>query len=301
MDIDSKQLAAFVSVVSTGSFKAAANDLNLTLAAISLRVKALETSLGQRLLVRGKQNRPTAAGRALMNYHQQLRMLEADFAERLAPEATKLHALEIAVNADSIASWFLPGIKPHLDQLHLQLHLQVDDQEHTLALLKHGDVAGCVTTQKKAVAGCIALPLGSMRYRCVATPQLRDKLRSGKSSLGIHQLLAHPAICFNRKDGLQDEFLRQHFGLKHANYPRHYIPAIDAYQYALLNSMGWGMQSTIQDNETFKSKRMIDLFPGRYIDVALFWQHWSRETSYAARLTQAIKKAAAKYLIKAIK
>ena len=298
MDIDSKQLAAFVSVVSTGSFKGAALELNLTLAAISLRVKALETSLGQRLLVRGKQNHPTPTGRALMNHHQQLRMLEADLAERLAPQETKLHALEIAINADSIGSWFLPGIKPHLDQLHLQLHLQVDDQEHTLALLKHGDVAGCVTTQKQAVAGCVALPLGSMRYRCVATPELRDKLRSGKQSLGIHQLLAHPAICFNRKDGLQDDFLLEHFGLKHAHYPRHYVPAYDGYQYALRHSMGWGMQSTIQDSEYFKSKRMIDLFPGKTIDVALYWQHWSRETSYAARLTQVIKKAAAKYLIK---
>ena len=298
MDIDSKQLAAFVSVVSTGSFKAAASDLNLTLAAISLRVKALETSLGQRLLVRGKQNRPTATGRALMNHHQQLRMLEADLAERLSPEETKLHALEIAINADSITSWFLPGIKPHLDQLHLQLHLQVDDQEHTLALLKHGDVAGCVTTQKLPVAGCVALPLGSMRYRCVATPEFRDRIRGNKQTVGIHQLLAQPAICFNRKDGLQDAFLMQHFGLKHTNYPRHYVPAIDAYHYAILNSMGWGMQSTIQDADHFKSKRIIDLFPGRYVDVALYWQHWARETSYAARLTQAIKKAAAKYLIK---
>ena len=76
--LDVRQLEALVAVLEHGSFGAAAGQLHLTLAAVSLRVKALEESLGQRLLVRGKRLRATAAGQALLAHARQLQLLEAD-------------------------------------------------------------------------------------------------------------------------------------------------------------------------------------------------------------------------------
>lgn len=51
---DARQLDALAAVAEQGSFQAAAQALNVTLAAVSLRIKSLEQSIGQRLLVRGK-------------------------------------------------------------------------------------------------------------------------------------------------------------------------------------------------------------------------------------------------------
>lgn len=296
--LDPKQLTAFASVVMHGAFKPAAEELSLSLPAVSLRIKALEDELGRRLLVRGKNARPTPAGKMLMQHIQQSRLMEAGFLEALSGKSD-WQSLEVAVNADSLASWFLPAIGPSLERMKLLLNLQVDDQDHTLSLLKSGEVVGCITTQSKAVAGCIAEPLGLMRYRCVASPLLRERLRVGlnaRQPLGIHQLLSHPAICFNRKDGLQDQFLKMRFGVDSPNYTRHYVPAVDAFHQALTTGLGWGMEATIQHQQDFKAKKVVDLFPGYEVKLGLFWQHWSRESVHAARLTELVKKAARKYL-----
>lgn len=68
MYLDPRQLAAFATTIDTGSLSAAAVTLRITLAATSLRIKALEESLGQRLLVRGKVARATPAGQALLTH-----------------------------------------------------------------------------------------------------------------------------------------------------------------------------------------------------------------------------------------
>jgi LysR family transcriptional regulator, chromosome initiation inhibitor len=303
MQFDPRQLAAFDATLQTGSLSAAAVTLHITLAATSLRIKALEESLGQRLLVRGKIARATPAGQALLTHIKQVRLLEADLQHTLQPtsgssnsKAPVYQNISVAVNADSLASWFFPGIQAALQKHKLTLDVTVDDQDHTLEWLKNGDVIGCVTTLPTPLRGCVAEPLGTMRYRCVAAPGLRDKLLGKKRSIGLHQLVTQPAIGFNRKDGLQDQFLQQCFGVTELSYPRHYIPAVDAYRQGLLGGLGWGMQADIQAPNDLPSGILVDLFPGQFVDVPLFWHHWQREAPQAGRLTLAIKEAAGKLL-----
>ena len=79
-------------------------------------------------------------------------------------------SLSVAINADSVASWFLPGVATLLQRHRLLLEIMIDDQDHTHDALKSGDVIGCVTTLAQPMRGCVAEPLGIMRYRCVAAP-----------------------------------------------------------------------------------------------------------------------------------
>ena len=81
--LDARQLQALAAVVEHGSFGAAAQTLSLTLAAVSLRVKSLEATLGQRLLVRGKKLHPTPSGQALLAHVKQLRLMEGDLLDAL--------------------------------------------------------------------------------------------------------------------------------------------------------------------------------------------------------------------------
>jgi LysR family transcriptional regulator, chromosome initiation inhibitor len=296
MPFDPRQLAAFDATVQTGSLSAASVVLHITLAATSLRIKALEESLGQRLLVRGKVARATPAGQALLTHIKQVRLLEADLQHTLQPtssgKAQAYQNISVAVNADSLASWFFPGIQAALQKHKLTLDVTVDDQDHTLEWLKNGDVIGCVTTLATPLRGCVAEPLGTMRYRCLAAPGLQATLLGKKRTLGLHQLVKAPAIGFNRKDSLQDQFLQQCFGVTDLSYPRHYIPAVDAYRQGLLSGLGWGMQADIQAPHDVPSGVLVDLFPGQFVDVPLFWHHWQREAPQAGRLTLAIKAAA---------
>jgi LysR family transcriptional regulator (chromosome initiation inhibitor) len=56
------------------------------------------------------------------------------------------------------------------------------------------------------------------------------------------------------------------------------------------------MDAQIQDPEDYAQGRLVDLFPGFWLDVPLYWQHWLREPPQAARLTKAILAAAKRAL-----
>ncbi len=297
--LDARQLDALTAVVEHGGFGPAARALSLTLPAVSLRIKALEEHLGQRLLVRGKTVRATAAGQSLLAHVKQVRMMEADLLAGLpggaaTGAAARWQSLSVAINADSVASWFLPGVAGLLKRHHLLLEIVIDDQDHTHDALKSGDVMGCVTTLAKAMRGCVAEPLGVMRYRCVATPEVVQRCRSARGSVSAHKLLAQPAVIFNRKDALQDAFLQQQFSLHQPNYPRHFAPAVEAFETAIELGLGWGM---VPEQHLAKRPALAEVLPGASVDVTLYWQHWVRESPSAQRLTQAVKQAARDSLV----
>ncbi|AOW11840.1 chromosome replication initiation inhibitor protein [Hydrogenophaga crassostreae] len=293
--LDARQLEALAAVVEHGGFGPAAKALSLTLAAVSLRIKALEDQLGQRLLVRGKTVRITAAGQALLAHVKQVRLMEADVLTGMqggggvGGQRASWQTLAVAVNADSLASWFLPGVAPLLQKHRLLLDILIEDQDHTHDALKSGEVMGCVTTLAEPMRGCVAEPLGVMRYCCLAAPAVVDRCRTPGGAISPHRLLAQPAVIFNRKDALQDVFLAQHFALKQPKYPRHFAPAVDAFESALRLGMGWGMVPALHLPNL---PGLEEVVPGARVDVVLYWQHWTREAPSAQRLTQAVKAAA---------
>lgn len=299
--LDARQLEALSAVAEHGSFGAAAQALSITVAAVSLRIKSLEATLGMRLLVRGKQVRPTAAGQALLTHIKQVQLMEADVVAHLSPStpaggrAADWQSLPVAINADSVASWFLPGVAPLLRKHRLLLDVVIDDQDHTHDALKSGEVVGCVSTLAQAMRGCEALPLGIMRYRGVASEALAQACRTAQGRLSTHKLLATPAVIFNRKDALQDVFLEQHMGLRGARYPRHFMPALDAFETAIVQGLGWGMVPELQLQQR-SGPALVDVLPGATVDVPLYWHHWAREPVSAQRLTAAVQAAAQQQL-----
>ncbi len=297
--LDARQLEALAAVVEHGGFGPAAQSLSLTLAAVSLRIKSLEDTLGQRLLVRGKQVHATPAGQALLAHVKQVRLMETDLLDGLQGGAAikggpRWQSLSVAINADSVAGWFLPGVAALVQRHRLLLDIMIDDQDHTHDALKSGDVMGCVTTLATAMRGCVAEPLGVMRYHCVAAPAVAQRCRTPRGAVSVHKLLAQPAIIFNRKDALQDTFLEQHFGLRQPRYPRHFAPAVEAFETAIELGLGWGM---VPAQHLHKRPALQEILPGATVDVLLYWQHWAHESLSAQRLTEAVKAAARAHLV----
>jgi LysR family transcriptional regulator, chromosome initiation inhibitor len=301
--LETKQLQALAAVAEHGGFGPAAKSLSLTLAAVSLRIKTLEEQLGQRVLVRGKTVRPTAAGVALLTHHKQVLSMETDVLDQLrgnsinpAVQGKAWQTLAVAINADSLTHWFLAGVANTLRTQKLLLDIRIDDQDHTHDALKSGEVTGCITTLPTAMRGCVAEPLGLMRYHCVASPEVVQTCKNNNGQFSVHRLLAQPAIIFNRKDALQDLYLAQHFGIKDAHYPRHFAPAVDAFEKAITLGLGWGMVPQAKRDSTCGWEELANNTP---VDVMLYWQHWARESRSAQVLTHAVKQAAALSLLPA--
>ncbi len=83
--MDTRQLAAFCTVVERRSFSQAAERLGVTQPAVSLQVRALEERFGQRLLDRsGRRVEPTEAGTRLYRNARRLLQLEEQLLEDVA-------------------------------------------------------------------------------------------------------------------------------------------------------------------------------------------------------------------------
>ena len=166
--IDYPAARAVAMVVQTGSFDAAARALNVTPSAISQRVKQLEERLGVVLVERGAPCVATEKGAWLCRHVEHVGMLEKglmDQLPRLADPSLPAHrvTLGIAVNADSLGTWFLAAASAFARETDYLLSIAVDDEEHTADWLRRGRVLAAVTALSKPVQGCQVRGLGSLR------------------------------------------------------------------------------------------------------------------------------------------
>src|SRR4051812_1727410 len=106
MRFDPDQLDTLVTITEEGTFEAAARRLHLTPSAVSQRVRALERAAGQVLVRRITPATITSAGEPLVRLGRQLRLLVEEAS--LTIGSSEVLTLAVAINADSLATWFPP-------------------------------------------------------------------------------------------------------------------------------------------------------------------------------------------------
>jgi LysR family transcriptional regulator, chromosome initiation inhibitor len=271
MDLLHPQLAAFATVLEEGSFEAAAQRLSVTSSAISQRIKALEDRLGQALVVRQLPCRPTPAGERLLRRVRPMQVLENEaLADFLPTSDATARAIPIAINADSLQTWFLKGLA-RLHHSHRYLFdVRVDDQDHTQDMLRDGTVLGAVTGQSRPVQGCNVDPLGAMRYRAIASPAFAGEHFG--DGLTAQSLNTAPLIVFDRKDDLQWRFIRRITRARVAP-PVHYLPTSTGFIEAAALGLGWCLAPETLITSAVAAKRVVTLDAGRWLDVPLYWQY----------------------------
>ncbi|MCF5757805.1 ArgP/LysG family DNA-binding transcriptional regulator, partial [Pseudomonas syringae] len=169
---DYKLLSALAAVIEQAGFERAAQVLGLSQSAVSQRIKLLEARIGLPVLVRATPPSPTEIGRRLLNHVQQVRLLERDLQSQVPAldEEGMPERLRIALNADSLATWWAPAIGAFCTQHRLLLDLVVEDQDVGLKRMRAGEVAACLCGSERPVAGARSQLLGAMRYRALASP-----------------------------------------------------------------------------------------------------------------------------------
>jgi LysR family transcriptional regulator (chromosome initiation inhibitor) len=274
-------------VVELGSFDAAAERLHVTPSAISQRIKALEQQVGQVLVVREKPCRATTAGVPLLRLAAQTAMLEADALAEMGGAGPRQRArITVAVNADSMATWFTAVFDGLADVL---LDIRIEDQDHSARLLREGVAMGAVTTERNAVPGCRVHRLGVMRYLPVASRSYVEcYLPDGFTASAAAKA---PSLAWNRDDALQDMLVRKVFR-RAITRPTHFVPTAEGFAAAVRAGLGWGMfPETLAApqlaQETFV--RICDV----HLDVPLYWQCWKLNSPIIKRITDTVRSAAA--------
>ena len=286
--IDYPAARAVALVVQTGSFEAAAKALHLTPSAISQRVRGLEERLGTVLIERATPCRATNAGAALCRHMELVGLAERDLLAQFPDSARPARQLtvSIAVNSDSLATWFLPAICDHARDDGLLLDIAVDDEDHTADWLKAGRVVAAVTTLEKPVPGCDSVPLGALRYHATASPAFMA--RHFPEGVTPATLAHAPALTFNQKDQLQQDWLRTAFG-RSLPIQTHWLPSTEGFVTAALAGLGWGMNPARLVAGHLDAGRLVELIPGAVFDRPLFWQINRRVAGHLAGVTDALR------------
>jgi LysR family transcriptional regulator, chromosome initiation inhibitor len=285
-DLQLAQLAALAAVIDEGSFDAASTRLQLTPSAVSQRIKALEGAAGRVLVQRTKPTTPTPAGEPYLRLARQLVAI-VDHARVDLGEDTGPPTVPIAVNADSLATWVLPALASvsHVAAFDLRR----EDQAHTADLLRAGTVMAAITSQAEPVQGCRSTRLGRMRYRPVAAPTFAERWFA--DGVNGQTLAVAPVVVFDRKDHLQDDYVRK-VTRRQLSPPRHHVPSSGDFARAVRLGLGWGMLPRHQYAAPEAAGELVVLDTARRLDVTLFWQQWSLHTPALDAIADAIREAA---------
>ncbi|WP_151772679.1 LysR family transcriptional regulator ArgP [Streptomyces abyssomicinicus] len=295
-DLPHDQVRTLLAVVDEGTFDAAAAALHVTPSAVSQRIKTLEQRTGRVLLSRTKPVRPTESGQVVVRFARQLAALEQDAAAELGlADAAAPARVPIAVNADSLATWFLPALTRVPQDPPVCFELRREDEAHTSTLLRDGQVMAAVTSSAEPVTGCTVRPLGLARYLPVASPGFMERHLSGGP---LERLLPEtPVIVFDRRDELQDRFVRSLApGAAGAGRLRHHVPTSEGFCDAVVAGLGWGLVPEPHAAPLLRAGRLRELAPGRRVDVPLHWQQWKLDVPALALVAQAVLTAAAEAL-----
>jgi len=286
--MDYRALEALAAVISCHGFEKAAQKLNISQSAVSQRIKQLEARLGAPLILRHTPPKATELGVRLITHLETVQHLETDLDLPLERDK-RVHA-RIAINADSLATWFSEALGRSTDELDVDL--VIEDQDSGIERMRRGEVLACLCSDGTPVNGARVDRLGIMRYRAYANPEflLRFKLLENFSDL-----YRAPCLIFNQHDRLQHRFLSQ------LDQPEPVNPIIcpssEGFVQLAASGCGFGMIPQIQAALAVEVGSLIDITPAHYVDVPLYWHSWRSSGAAMKRLRTSVIKTAHRWLL----
>ena len=225
-------------------------------------------------------------------------MLENDLRRKnpeLIPEGqAALPSIKLAVNADSLSTWFMDAMAGFTQNGNELLDISIDDQDHTAKRLKEGEVMAAVTATGTPITGCNTWPLGSMRYIAVASPGfVNEHLQGG---ITPQEIARTPIMCYGRKDSLQDQWLQSVGVDGRRNSARHFLPSNQGYTRACQLGMGWGIHPVSMIEAHLADGSLVELLPGNDLYIPMYWCHTRSAQNSLQRLTDCVIQAAASCL-----
>ena len=292
---DYKLLSALAAVVEQAGFERAAQVLGLSQSAVSQRIKLLEARIGQPVLIRATPPSPTEIGRRLLNHVQQVRLLERDLQSAVPAldDEGLPERLRIALNADSLATWWAPAVSDFCADQHLLLDLVVEDQTVGLKRMRAGEVAACLCASERPVAGARSVLLGAMRYRALASPAV--VARHFPDGVRADLLPKTPALVFGPDDFLQHRYLAT-LGVD-GSFEHHLCPSSEGFIRLTEAGLGWGLVPELQVREQLANGVLVELLPDKPIDVPLYWHHWRNGGQLLGQLTEHLTRSAQRWLV----
>ncbi len=253
--------------------------------------------MGRPLLIRAPVVKPTKTGEQLIAHYKNLLLLDQSLQNTIshAKNKTSFFSLTIAVNTESLATWFIDAVAPTLKKNPVLLELLIEDQNRTIDLLKEGKVWGCVTSVKESPAGCVSQSLGKMDYRLVCTPEFKTKYFA--DGVSGRSLLNAPAVIWGQHDDMHRDFLCSLFTTYKKGRPLlHYVPAPHGIFEFALQGVAFALLPEYFVRRPIQKGALVDLLPSKPYELPLYFQTQELQTDMTREFTKRIVSYAEKDL-----
>lgn len=289
MDLPLEHLRTFAAAIDEGSLEGAAKRLHITPSAVSQRIRAMEQRTGSVLLRRTRPVSVTEAGATVLRAARQVEQIVADVAVELGQGSSGLSLIPIVVNADSLATWFVPAIARAAREIGARFEVLRADETVSTEKLRSGEVMAAITATEAAVPGCTSTRLGVDRYHAIASPEFAQTYFA--DGVTADTLRSAPMIEFDRHDMFQQRFITRVTRAR-ITPPRHFVPSSIEFALAIERGMGWGMLPAMQCADALASGKLVEIVPGRTLALPLYWQRWNLDSPILDQLSDIIADAA---------
>lgn len=271
--LDYKLLEALAAVMQCGTFEMASEQLHITQSAVSQRIKLLEEHAGQLLLVRSNPPQLTDAGSSYIKHFKQVKHLEEGLRLEHKGKNEEFQSISLAVNADSLNTWFFKAICPYLQANNILLEIFSEDQDQTHKLLREGKVLSFIGTQPKSIQGCQKVYLGSVRYEFIGSETFRDIWFS--SGLNYKNAIKAPILFYSQDDRLNSNLFKTIFKKDCRTLNNYFIPSTERFSDFITSDLAYGALPEQQSEEMLKNRNIVKLFDGHHFDIDLYFHFWN--------------------------
>lgn len=289
--LEIRDLTSVRALASAGSFEAAARTLGITPGAMSQRIKQIEDRLGQIVVVRTNPIRLTSAGETLLGLAQQVELVMADTIRSLTNDEIS-SSVTVAVNHDSLASWFLHALTDFATRSATTLDIRCADQAVTSSLLRSGSAVAAVSAESEPLQGCEVVLLGGLEYVAVCTPTFLEEwfgdARRPRDGC--------PVLMFEYSDSLSQRIAKQMKPVG-GTARTHYLPDSNAILAAAAKGMGWAFVPNLMASNAIANGNLVAISPRFQLVVPLYLHYWRLGTATLNLLVACIRRSAAQHLI----
>ncbi len=196
--MNTRFLDTFIRVASLGSFRAAAQQLNVSQAAVSSRISALETEFDTPLFDREHHEiRLTAAGAMMLDKAQRVVAAELDL-RKVMNSSVGSGRVRLGLVSSVVHTWLCDLIAQVATAFpQLELELTVEPTSNLSTQFERGTLDMLLTTDETLAEGVSSISLLPLELAWYAGTALASKLPAGR--LSIPQIGRHPLITFTRK------------------------------------------------------------------------------------------------------
>lgn len=218
----------------------------------------------------------------------QVQLLEADLApsKALIPgDRSAQITLKVAVNSDSIATWFPEAAANFANSTGYLLEFIIEDEALTADRLRSGEVLGAVSADPGSVQGCKTIELGSLEYRACCSPEFAERFFS--QGVSAETLRQAPCLRFERRDGLQARWAKENYGIE-LRAPMHWVPSTSGFVNFAVQGMAWCMLPSSSALPRIADGQLVELTPRAPLLVKLYWTVTRLHASALKVMTDAV-------------